>query len=461
MLPRSLVLLGAVAALAGGAATAGAAPNSAITYVNEGNVYLMGPTGAGRHALTTDANRYSPYERPRVAADGTVWALKGWDIVHLSADGHRLGTITPKLPKDSDGVEPGVYPDWLDLSPDGTKFAYSIDNYRCEADGSCNKDGITAIIDVATGQTLSEQIGITEASFVDDQHVVGTEGLSEGTLRISTVSGPSVLWYRDSDVFGPTPRGTPQQPSFSPDRTQMASLRWLDGIGPAVFTYKVPAAAGAPSGYGNPVQLCVVNNSDPYEAQPTFSPDSKSLVVAQKDGLASYDLSAVTTPDECATKAKFTALADKGAVDPDWGVIPGTLPDPPAGGGGGAGGSPVGAGGAVTPAPASTPSPAAPAPKPAAKTTAARISVSAQRLSAIVKSGLKVKLSGLKAGRTTLVVKARGKVVARVKLTIPASGTVTRSIRLSATGRKALRKAKSATLTITAGGAATAVKVQR
>jgi hypothetical protein len=422
MLSRTLLL--ALLAVALAPAAASAATDSAIVYVNDGDVWRVAPDGTGAHALTTDGTAAAPYARPRLAPDGSVWALKGFDVVHLDAGGKPVGGFTPPRPKDSEGVASDDEPEFLDLSPDGTTLAYGVDNIRCEDGGHCNTDGITEILD-AQGRELSEQVGIVEAAFVSGDRLVGTEGQFEGTLRLTTRTGPSTLWYRDGiDVFTTQP-GVPREPALSPDMTQLAVLRTVTGVGVGVFTYKVPAS------FGLPTQMCVINTVLSAGASPSFSPDGRRLVVAQKDGLAVYDLGAVAQPSECASKAKMVGIAAAGASQPDWGAI--ETPDPPV---------------AVAPAPPAQTALPAPAMTPAAL----KLAIPSQRLRAILKRGLKVKLTA----RATVKVTYKGKVVGTAS---GAAGTVT--VKLSTAGRNALRTAKKATLTISAGTVKETVTVRR
>jgi hypothetical protein len=426
MLSRTLLL--ALVAAAFAPAVASAATDSAIVYVNDGDVWRVAPDGAGAHALTTDGTTAAPYARPRLAPDGSVWALKGFDVVHLDASGQRVGGFTPPKPKDSEGVASDDAPKFLDLSPDGTTLAYGVANLRCEDGGHCNTDGITEILDT-NGTVLSAQVGIVEAAFVTRDRLVGNEGQFEGTLRLTTRTGPSTLWYRDGiDVFTTQP-GVPREPALSPDTTQLAALRTVTGVGVGVFTYRVPAQ------FGLPTQMCVINNVLLEGASPTFSPDGRRLAVAQRDGLAVYDLGAVTQPSECATKGTMAGIAAVGASQPDWGTIetpdrPHQEPDPPA----------------QTTMPVATP------PAPAATLAALKLTIPSQRLSAILKRGLKVKLSA----RATVKLTYKGKVVGTAS---GSAGTVT--VKLAAAGRKALRNAKKATLTISAGTATQTVTVRR
>jgi hypothetical protein len=470
MLPRSFSLgaAAAVAAAAIGASPAAAAPKTAITYVNGSNVSMVQPDGAGAHALTTDGTAEDRYRRPRVAADGSVWALRSWDLVHIGGDGSKLGTIHITPPKDSQGHDLDYVPEWLDLSPDGKHAVWSIDNWFCpeNPDDPCYHEAISGVVDLASGQQVGLQRGMKETSFLDDQHLVGIDEGWLGDVRVATFTGPQTLWYNDRDTF-PAEIGTPQQPAVNAAKTRYATMRTVQGTGAGVFIYNI-ATAGTPAGLAAPSShLCVINNIDVSYAGPSWSPDGRSVVVAQKDGLAAYDFGAVTSGAECATKVKFTALADKPAIEPDWGVVPGTVPDPPSPGGPGPGG-PGGPGTPVTPV---TPGPSVPTPgagpaprsgKQARESTAgAKLTIGAQKLSAILRSGLKVKLSGLKPGKAKVVVKAKGRTLGTKTVKVGKSGSAAATVKLSAAGRKALRRAKSATLTVTAGGASATVKVKR
>lgn len=472
MLPRSLPLgvaaAAAVAAVAIGASPAAAAPKTAIAYINTSEVFLVNPDGTGAHALTDDGTTDDRYRRPRVAADGSVWALRSWDLVHVGGDGQKLGTIHLTPPKDSKGRPMEFVPEWLDLSPDGRHAVWSIHNWKCPADPAeqCYSDGVSGVVDLATGQQVGLQDGLMETSFLDDQHLIGVDEHLTGEVRVSTLSDPSVLWYDDDAVFAPEV-AFPEQPAVNAAKSRYAAMRMVQDVGMGVFVYNI-STAGTPSGLATPSKhLCVINNIDVSYAGPSWSPDGRSVVVAQKDGLAAYDFSGVTASSECATKVKFTPIADKPAIEPDWGVVPGTVPDPPDGGGGvtpgpgpGSGTVPGVGGGAPT-------GPATPTVKaPPARTTpkagaSAKLTVGAQKLSAILRSGLKVKLSGLAAGRTKVVVKAKGKVVGTTTVKVPSSGRASSTVKLSPSGRKALKRARSATLIVSAGGASATIKVKR
>jgi hypothetical protein len=462
MLPRSL-LLSAAAVLAAGGATAQAAPKTAITYIKGADVKMVAPDGSDAHLLTHDGTEDDPYRRPNVARDGTVWTLRGWDLIHLAADGHRIGTFPLPRPKDSHGLDLEYVPEFLDLSPDGKKAAWSVTNTRCPMDDPCYSDGITGIVDLASGQQIGEKRGITETAFVDDGRLVGIDPDWAGEVRMAPVgAGEPVLWYSDAAVFGP-PWGTPRHPVITADRKSYATLRTVYGVGVGVFVYRV-TADGSAAGFAPPPQhLCVVNKADASHAGPAWSPDGTTVVVAQTNGLASYDFTGVHGGDECATKVGFTALDDAPVRDPDWGVVPGTTPDPPSGGGPGTPAPPAPGGPAPGgPAPSVTPKPAPVVKGGGATASGPKLTLAAQKLSAILKSGLKVKLTGARPGKGKVVVKAGGgRVVATKAVTVPASGALSATVKLSPAGRKALKRARSATLTVSLGGATATLKVKR
>ena len=83
------------------------------------------------------------------------------------------------------------------------------------------------------------------------------------------------------------------------------------------------------------------------------------------------------------------------------------------------------------------------------------------RLAAALKSGFTIRLTGVKAGaKLKLSATRSGKVVARGSTKATKKGTATVTLRFTAKAKRALRRAKSVTLKISGGGAATTVVAQ-
>lgn len=467
---RSLTILPAmllrlpIAALAATAAAgalaaspAAAATGSAIVYVNdgEGDVWQVQPDGKNAHAVTTDGTKAAPYARPRLAPDGSIWALRGRAVVHLSGTGQPLGTFTPAPLKDSDGNDVDRDPEAFDVTPDGTKLAYGVKQIKCYDDGSCNMDSITGIFDT-TGKLLKRDTRFLDASWLSNSRMVGNDGGGYGEIRLFDGSSASLLWYTNKahDIPGWT-----REPAVSPDGTQLAELRTVGGVGQFLLTFQVPSGA-APVGFGTPEPMCIAEKALGTGTSPTWAPDGKHVVVAaMAEGLYAYDFSAVGVDSEC-SKGTATKIAPVGASQPDWGTLP--VPDPPV----------------EVPTTPTTPTtttttttttvptvPTVPTtpikPVEPSKPAKAALTVPAQKLKTIRKRGVKVRLTGALPGKLQIVVKAKGKVVGKATVKVPKSGTLDATVKLTKAGARALAKAKTASLTVSAGGLTRTLKAQR
>jgi hypothetical protein len=445
MLSRIPSAVLAVTAVAGAlpSSPASAATGSAVVYVNtaEGDVWQVQPDGKNARAVTTDGTKAAPYARPRLATDGSIWALKGRAVVHLSATGQQLSTFAPAPLKDSEGVAADADPESFDLSPDGTKVLYGVKQIRCKDDGSCNTDSITGVFDT-TGKLLRQDTRFSDGTFLPDGRMVGNDGGAYGEIRLFDGSSASLLWYTNASHDIP---GWTREPAVSADGTQLAELRTAGGIGHFLLTFKVRAGA-APIGFGTPIPMCISEEALGTGTSPTWAPDGKHVVVAaMAEGLYAYDFTGVEVDMQCGN-GKATKIAPAGASQPDWGTLP--VPDPP-----------------VTPTTPTTttttttipttPTTPVDPPKPAKAT----LTAPAQKLKAIRRSGVKVRLAGALPGKVQVVVTAKGKVVAKKTVTVPKSGTIETTIRLSKAGARALTKAKTASLTISAGGLKRTLKV--
>ncbi|HEX8085044.1 MAG TPA: calcium-binding protein [Solirubrobacteraceae bacterium] len=83
------------------------------------------------------------------------------------------------------------------------------------------------------------------------------------------------------------------------------------------------------------------------------------------------------------------------------------------------------------------------------------------RLRTALRSGLKVRLSGLPAGQVKVTAKHRGKVVARSRAKVATDGTATATLRFTKAAKRALARKKSVPLTIVAGAARTSITIGR
>jgi hypothetical protein len=89
------------------------------------------------------------------------------------------------------------------------------------------------------------------------------------------------------------------------------------------------------------------------------------------------------------------------------------------------------------------------------------LTITKASLGRALKRGLKVKAANAPGGRLALTARHGAKVVARGSKAIKPGGSGTVTLRFTASGRRALRKARSAKLTVSGAGAAKKVTLRR
>jgi Tol biopolymer transport system component len=131
----------ALAAVAAGAALAGAAASPAmadsIVYVKNHNVWVMAPDGSKQRQVTRDGTAAAPYVSPSQADNGRIAAGKGYAIVVVDRKGKRLSRFVPRNLKDSTGHSTAGQPTRLALSPDAKRIAYMLTSQSCDLTIDC------------------------------------------------------------------------------------------------------------------------------------------------------------------------------------------------------------------------------------------------------------------------------------------------------------------------------------
>jgi Tol biopolymer transport system component len=327
MRPLSRILLLAAAALAVCAAPASA---DSIVYLKDGNVWLSAPDGSQPRQLTTGGRWASPSQ----ADDGTIVAADGDTIVRIDrSTGRRLSTLevvggdvtdTPESDKFIGPLDPKV-------SPDGTQVAYWFMHKENTYSVACNcyQWGIenyattTAIDHLTSGPENSVRTG-RHPAWINDGRVLLWDPYF--TYQASTwVPGGNWVneqwWFRYSEAML-------NDGELSPDGSKVVAVAATGGISSPYdhvyyWTTNGPAWVGEPP-YENDLEDSVKapeptarcqNVRDSEASSPTWSPDSRRIAYADKDGIWVQDVPA--SLDDCAGLTE--RLAIPGASEPDWG----------------------------------------------------------------------------------------------------------------------------------------------
>jgi DNA-binding winged helix-turn-helix (wHTH) protein/Tol biopolymer transport system component len=208
----------------------------------------------------TGLHRFLPQlEKPKCcghwSADGRIYAF-----VMADSDGDNLWAVTESGPADQPRISPPVQ-----LTYGSTSYStptFSKDGKQIYVMGN-TKRGELAVYDTASGEFRPYLNGIS-AGFVD---------FSPDGQWVAYVSYPqNILWRSRLDgserlqlTF--PPMGAVLNPKWSPDGHLIAFTEWRENG----KIYLVPATGGTP-------MLLVAGDEDSQPADPTWSPDGKSIV---------------------------------------------------------------------------------------------------------------------------------------------------------------------------------------
>lgn len=366
---RRALLAGAAAGTLAVAAPADAAPSGTIAYVHGGNVWLTTPDGQVKRQLTKDGAT-KPWTHPTIAPDGSVFVVQGTEIVHLAPGGETLSRITPARMRGPSGAErEAATPDWLAVSPDGTRLAWGAEDWWCgEEDPTCKFSSITAIADVdqPTAVTKYGQApSVRHPAWVSNQRLIGTENSNAFWAKLWDVGSEPLRWFESYDQLGGV--WDFWEPDVSPSRRNIAMVALRPNQRGLIVISRsaTDLSTGVPA---IPPPLCGITETNRIDASPTWSPDGLELAYADAKGIqVNTWTKEIEAEADCLTPEPRT-IAPAGAKSPDWGTADVLRPKvdpppPPADGGtppadtgrtpsGGGGVVPPGAGGGTPPNPA-------------------------------------------------------------------------------------------------------------
>lgn len=323
------------------AATPARAPvadrSGTLVFVRGGNVWIARPDGTGARALTRDGTAGAPYRSPTQDDAGRVYALRGNGagtvIVRMSQQGEVLQRFRP--PVTSFG------PGFASVSPDGTKLAYETMYAANDCSYTPCHTFFQHYVEYAaalTGRALAGGHHVSDGEFASwagpGRAVVQSTTLNRVMLHrpaepSATEWFASCLSYQDGCQDTDTLN---YFPAASRQGTRFAASRVEDGPG-GRFAYLLVLSASAVTtaarpplpGAGCAYPAATTPPFDPTTAQmtisaPSFSPSGTSVAFAERRG-SSWTTKVVTPAvGDCDAADPVTVLAD--ASQPHWSRAP-------------------------------------------------------------------------------------------------------------------------------------------
>jgi WD40-like Beta Propeller Repeat len=392
-LPGQKLIAGAVTAAAVLAAAPAASADS-IAFLRNGDAYLATTDGSREVRLTTGRT----FNGITQSDDGRVFAVEKGVLYGYDRTGKQIGGPTAFLPMNDP-----------DVSPDGTKLAFSystFDGYRYHVR---NIDGSPAGWDDQNGDY---------ASWIGNDLVLNTNGAGWIETTQPGLGGWN-HWFSDPDG-----RKHDNAITRATDRLVVV-VRDYDGTGPwsvAHYANSSPPPRDLSYGQeppGGTPQLKCQQDFGPQQPQdPSFSPDGTRIAWELGDGVhvqPVYDLSSCTQP--------AGGFVIPGAKQPDWGPadVPATTGPPP------------------------PPEPPQPPPGDDGPLEEALVAPKG-KLSTALKKGVKVTIRCSSPCTASGDLQYKKKVVAKGKKAINGKGTLV--LKFTVKGKKQLKRLKKAKLAI-------------
>ena len=419
-----------------------AAQADSIAYVKDGNVHLATPDGS-RSFQVTATGGYSDVSQ---ADDGTLIALNGIRLHRLDRTGTVLAdfdTPVSGVPGNSSGF---VGPFDPNVSPDGTKVAYTYYYMASGQSPDCQppdcrigyREGGTGYswADRQTGwddPALGKHSGWLFSAWVDNDELVlstPTHAFNYDVITDKLSDGDSGNLVRE--WFSDTVDGNPGMSGgdITRDRRKLAFATGENDSTLSVYhvaKYPTTWKDGRAASDELPTVCYRYSGPDGRFSQPSFSPDGRKLAVSDNAGVKVVDVPGFENGCSMDGASPTTPLVIPGGTQPDFGPadVPADRPKAP---------EPVDPGAG----PAGPVSPAG----------AFVASASRAKLRTALLRGLKVKVTVPADGVLAATAKAAGRTVAKAAPKRVSAGARTITLKFTRAARRSLKRKAAVRLSV-------------
>lgn len=480
--PRRPFVAHAAVALAAALAAPTVAQADSISFLRGGNIWVAATDGSKQTQLTQSGG-YSYQSR---ADDGSFIALSGRQLHRLSPTGQLLAQFnTPVSYESAPGTSYFSGPFKPEISPDGSKVAYEyyhqqIGTPGCTPTWECNRLSVGIGYSYPDRQTswdepgLGRQSGWTDPSWIDNgtllmsdksvypnaDAVIDHPGDGNNTLDHWFEDRSDVAWHlRDAEI---SRRGDAIAfVSAKPRSNNDPRIGQEDDM---VIVYRMTGPSPA-----QPTPCFGVRDDDRVMVSPTFAPDGHALAFTSKRRVSTDTVAPRIEVVQVPNLASGCQQPDAGSSDlildaenPDWSPagVPVIATDPGKGGGStdpgkggtttdpgkGGGTTDAGKGGGTTTDPGKGGT-LPPGPQVVTQ-SGVTFTVKPATIAGTVKRGLRPEVTVPGAGQLEAKATLKGKVIASGKAKAKGAGTVTPKLTVTAAGKRALKKAKQAKITV-------------
>jgi hypothetical protein len=330
-----LAFASAILALVAAGTANAAAPRGSILYVKAGKLWLTSPDGSVKRRVP-HAGRF---DNPSQADSGVIVAQRGVNLYRLDRRGRQLNRPFTTPFRTSRILPAFNGPFWPQVSPDGTRIAYTYSFVAERFDFGCTcvlttpsfnttfTSATHATEDPAATLGLSHMY--SRPSWIDNRRVLmATESLYDfggnvlDTVAVDTVGGGADSYDRwFAECVGCESLETLQlwpledgEMTRQLDKTVFVSgpLATKD-VGDRMLIHPLPAPPLA-----IPPRFCTVTGANGRFSSPSWSPDGRSLAWADARGVWVGEVRS-TDGETCDVTRRLVA---PGGESPDWGPAP-------------------------------------------------------------------------------------------------------------------------------------------